>query len=171
MSGVRVSDCVGLWRRTLLVEADGSRDTGTGVTWLQGESAFVDSRGFAGTLTGDGGVFEWHRTVDVEATGAPDVGEMCWQGKTLVETGVHTDYVEHWVRDEVESTPCWALFLTGPHSVPGLLLRVGNRFGFAGASRVVIGDVGSPAWAGIATGEDTVQANDVRWMIERREGK
>jgi hypothetical protein len=170
VSVVSASECVGLWRRTLLVEADGSRDTGTDVTWLQGVTAFVDSRGFAGTLSDDGGVFEWHRTVDVEAPGSPDVGEMRWEENTLVETGVHADYVEHWVRDEGEPTPCWAVFLTGPRGDPGLLMRVGNRFGFAGAGAVVIGDIGSPEWAGIAIGEDTVRSDDVLWTIGRREG-
>lgn len=170
MSVVVASDCVGLWRRTLLVEADGSRDTGTEVTWLQGVTAFVDSRGFAGTLEDDGGVFEWHRAVDVEAPGLLDVGEMRWEGDTLVETGVHADYVEHWVRDDVAPTPCWAVFLTGPDGVPGLLLRVGDRFGFAGAGRVVIGEVGSSGWAGFVVGEDTVQTDDMLWTIDRREG-
>ncbi|PRC42198.1 hypothetical protein C6A85_000000111745 [Mycobacterium sp. ITM-2017-0098] len=170
MSAVAASDCIGLWRRTLLVEADGSRDTATDVTWLQGVTAFVDSRGFAGTLEDNGGVFEWHRAVDVEAPGPPDVGEMRWEGDTLVETGVHADYVEHWVRDNVAPMPCWAVYLTGPDGGPGVLLRVGDRFGFAGAGQVVIGEVGSPEWACYVTGEDTVQANDVLWTIERREG-
>lgn len=170
MSAVRASDCVGLWRRTLLVEADGSRDTGTEVTWLQGITAFVDSRGFAGTLRDDGGVFEWQRAVDLQAPSPPDIGEMRWDEGTLVETGVGADYVEHWVRDDVAPVPCWAVFLSGPEGAPGLLLRVGTRFGFAGAGRVEIGEVGSPRWADIETGEGTVRADDVLWMVKRREG-
>ncbi len=59
-----IADCTGLWRRTLLVEADGSRDTGTNVQWLQGISMFVDLRGpggegFAGLLSRRDDVFEW----------------------------------------------------------------------------------------------------------------
>src|ERR1700759_3005473 len=100
VSSVTVSECAGLWRRTLLVEADGSRDTGTDVTWLQGITAFIDSRGFAGTLSQCGDVFSWHRTIDRQPPGPyPDEGSMRWRDGLLVETGVHTDYVEHWVRD------------------------------------------------------------------------
>ncbi|MDT5014507.1 MAG: hypothetical protein QOD39_667, partial [Mycobacterium sp.] len=50
MITVSMADCAGLWRRTLLIEADGSRDSGTGVLWLQGLTTYVDSRGFAGRL-------------------------------------------------------------------------------------------------------------------------
>lgn len=170
MSPVLASDCVGLWRRTLLVEADGSRDTGAGVTWLQGITAFVDSRGFAGTLLDSDGVFEWRRNVDLEPSASADIGEMRWEDDTLVETGVHADYVEHWVRDDTPQTPCWACFLAGPDGQPGLLLRVGTQFGFAGAGRVVIGKVGAREWGAVDVGQRTVRANDVLWTIERREG-
>ncbi len=167
---VRASDCVGLWRRTLLIEKDGSRDTATEVTWLQGVTAFVDSRGFAGTLHDDGGVFEWRRSVELQPAAEPDVGEMRWEGDTLVETGVHADYVEHWVRDGAAQTPCWSAFLAAPDGQPGLLLRVAAWFGFAGAGTVVMGQVGGPAWNAIDTGPETVAAGGVLWKIERREG-
>ena len=95
-----IAECTGLWRRTLLIDADGSRDTGGDVRWLQGITAYVDSRGFAGPLHQRGNVFEWHRDVDLEPPGPfPDAGAMHWDGDVLVETGVHEDYVEHWVRD------------------------------------------------------------------------
>ncbi|MDA2894565.1 hypothetical protein PDG61_26895 [Mycolicibacterium sp. BiH015] len=167
---VRASDCVGVWRRTLLVEADGSRDTGTDVTWLQGVTAFVDSRGFAGTLHDEDGIFEWRRTIDLTPTAEPDVGEMRWEEGTLVETGVHADYVEHWVRDDAASGPCWAMFLTGPDGGPGLLLRMGTRFGFAGAGAVVVGEVGGREWEGIDAAAHTVRANGALWTIDKREG-
>ena len=80
MTAVLASDCAGLWRRTLLIEADGSRDTGTDVTWLQGITAYVDTRGFAGTLSQSDNVFEWHRSVDLEPPGPfPDAGSMHWE--------------------------------------------------------------------------------------------
>ena len=41
---MRPADLVGPVRRTLLVRADGSRDTSTRVVWLQGPSLFVDLR-------------------------------------------------------------------------------------------------------------------------------
>ncbi len=101
MSAVLMSSCAGLWRRTLLIEADGSRIAGGDVRWLQGDSVYIDSRGFGGTLGQRGDVFEWQRMVDLEPPGPfPDEGAMHWDGGTLVETGVHADYVEHWVRDD-----------------------------------------------------------------------
>lgn len=168
---VLISDCVGLWRRTLLIEADGSRDTGADVRWLQGITAYVDSRGFAGRLDQDAGIFQWHRVVDLEPPGPPDAGEMRWEGPTLVETGVHADYVEHWMRDDGAQSPRWAVFLVGPDGEPGLLVRVGARFGFAGRGVVVIGDVDGPQWTAIEIGEGHVQADGVRWIVEETEGR
>ena len=51
MTTVLMAECSGLWRRTLLIAADGSRDTGTEVAWLQGSTGYVDTRGFAGRLS------------------------------------------------------------------------------------------------------------------------
>ena len=109
---VLMTECNGLWRRTLLIATDGSHDTGTGVAWLQGITAYVDTRGFAGRLSQHGDVFEWQRQIDVEPPGHfPDAGRMRWEAGTLIEVGVHQDYVEHWVRQDGPATPCWALFL------------------------------------------------------------
>lgn len=171
MTAVLASDCVGLWRRTLLLEADGSRDTGTDVTWLQGISAYVDSRGFAGALTQSGDVFQWHRTVDLEPPGLhPDAGSMRWHDGVLVETGVHTDYVEHWIREGAAVTPCGALFLVAPDGEAGLLMRVGALFGWAGGGDVVMDAVDGRRWNALAITDEYVLANDVRWTVERREG-
>lgn len=168
---VRASGCVGLWRRTLLVEADGSQDTGTDVTWLQGITAYVDSRGFAGTLGQHDDVFEWHRAVDLEPPAPhPDAGSMRWHDGVLVETGVYADYVEHWNRDSTAVTPCGALFLVSPDGQAGLLMRVGALFGWAGGGEVVIGAVDGPRWNALVITGQHVQANGVRWTIEHREG-
>jgi hypothetical protein len=167
------SDCAGLWRRALLIESDGTRDASAGVTWLQGITGYVDSRGFAGTLHQRGDVFEWHRDVDLEPPGPfPDAGSMRWEGRTLIETGVHENYVEHWVRDEVSDEPCGALFLTAPDGANGLLVRVGPQFGWARAGEVVIDEVGTSRWDALdidVVGHQ-VQSNGVRWFIERSEG-
>jgi hypothetical protein len=168
-----MADCAGLWRRTLLIESDGSRDTGTDVLWLQGITGYVDSRGFAGTLHQHGNTFEWHREVDLEPPGPyPDAGSMRWNGRTLIETGVHDDYVEHWVRDDGPTAPCGALSLTGPDGGAGLLVRVGPTFGWAGAGDVVIDAVGSPWWNALVidAAGDQVQANGVRWIVRTSEG-
>ena len=166
-----IADCAGLWRRTLLVGADGSRDTTTGVLWLQGISAYVDSRGFAGRLERRGDVFEWRRDVDLQAPGPfPDAGTMSWDGEVLVETGVHEDYVEHWVRDKGATAPCGAVFLRASGGGDGLLLRVGERFGWAGAGTVVIGDVGDPRWNELAIELSGNRSDASRWSTQRTEG-
>jgi hypothetical protein len=170
MTSVLVSDCVGLWRRTLLVEADGSRDTGTDVVWLQGTTAYVDSRGFAGTLSQSGDVFHWHRAVDLEPPGQhPDAGSMRWHDGILVETGVHADYVEHWRRDSAATMPCGALFLVAGDR-HGLLMRVGPLFGWADEGEVVIDAVGGPRWNALVITVEQVQAEGVCWTVERCEG-
>lgn len=167
-----LSDCAGLWRRTLLIESDGTRDASTGVTWLQGITGYVDSRGFAGTLHQRGDVFEWHRDIDLEPPGPhPDAGSMHWNGRTLVETGVHENYVEHWVRDEGSTEPRGALFLAASGDA-GLLVRVGPQFGWAAGGEVVIDEVGTPRWDALdidVVGHQ-LQSNGVRWSIERSEG-
>jgi hypothetical protein len=91
---VLMTECSGLWRRTLLIAADGSRDTGTEVAWLQGSTGYVDTRGFAGRLSQHGDVFEWQRLIDIEPPGPfPDAGQMHWEEGTLIEVGVHENYV------------------------------------------------------------------------------
>lgn len=173
MTAPVLAECAGLWRRTLLIDAAGSRDTAAGVLWLQGVTAYVDSRGFAGRLHQAGNVFQWNRAIDLEPPGPfPDAGAMHWDGDTLVETGVHADYVEHWVRDDAEPVPCWAYFLTSDDLGDGLLVRVGDQFAFAGGATVVIGPVGGPQWRDLAieTSENRIQADGVHWNIDRSEG-
>lgn len=153
-----MSECVGLWRRTLLIDADGSRDTTTDVRWLQGLSAFVDLRrpaepgawdGFAGWLFQDGDVFEWRRFTGLSPQHTPDAGRMHWDGDVLVETGVHADYVEHWVLEPVAG-PCGALTLAGPDNSQALLLRAGELFGWAtrtaGGAEISLGTVSGDRW-------------------------
>ena len=152
---------VGLWRRTLLIDTDGSRDTTTDVRWLQGITAFVDLRrpvpadpaaqdGFAGWLQQDDDVFVWSRFAGLQPAGEhPDAGRMHWDGDILVETGVYADYVEHWVLEPAPG-PCWALTLTGPDSGQALLVRVGTHFGWARANNdgveITLGSVVGSGW-------------------------
>lgn len=168
MTTVLMTECSGLWRRTLLIDGEGSHHTTTGVAWLQGSSAYVDTRGFAGRLSQHGDVFEWQRLIDVQPPGPyPDAGRMRWDAGVLIEVGVHEDYVEHWVRDDVPATPCWALFAES-----AILLRVGAQFGWADSSGVVLDTVGGPQWAALdphMNGSYLV-ANGVRWNIEDSEG-
>ncbi len=169
MTAVAMTDCAGLWRRTLLIEPDGTRDATPGVLWLQGLTAYVDSRGFAGRLDQDGDVFAWHRAVDLQPPGPfPDAGRMHWDGEVLVETGVHENYVEHWVRDPVDPTPTGALFLSGPDGAPARLVRVGAAFGWADGTRVVTGV--QRRELAISLSGNEIQANGVRWTVAGSEG-
>lgn len=168
MTKVLMTECAGLWRRTLLINADGSRDTGTNVAWLQGITAYVDTRGFAGRLGQNGDVFEWQRLIDIEPPGPfPDAGRMRWETDVLIEAGVHEDYVEHWVRDDCPVTPCWAVF-----AHDSMLLRAGAQFGWADRTGVVLGAIGGPQWTALdpQMEDGDLVANGVRWRIEDSEG-
>jgi hypothetical protein len=168
-AALTVAACRGLWRRTLLVNPDGSRDDSSGVRWVQSDSAYVDSRGFAGTLHARDGIFHWRRDIDLEAPAdTPDEGEMHWDNGVLVETGVHVDYVEHWVRDDGPQTPCWAAFLTGPDARPGLLVRAGAAVAFATEDRVVVDDTDADRWPTPDAGH--VDVAGTRWTVVRTEG-
>lgn len=171
MSEAMVADCAGLWRRVLLVDSDGGHDTGTEVVWLQGPTGYVDSRGFAGTLHRSGDVFQWHRDIDIEPGPLPDVGKMRWEGDTLVETGVHERYVEHWIRETGPAEPSGALFLTAAEGQDALLVRVGDVFGWATAEGVVIAAVGAESWNELTITADHVVAGGVCWSAVRTEGR
>ena len=161
MTGVQMSQCSGLWRRTLLIDVDGSRDTSSDVRWLQGLTAFVDLRtpvpanpaaqdGFAGWLRQSGEVFTWDRFTGLQPAGEfPDEGRMHWDDGVLVETGMHADYVEHWVLHPVAG-PRWALTLAGPDGARALLLRVGDLFGWAAhtgtGTEISLGAVTGQRW-------------------------
>lgn len=163
-----MSECAGLWRRTLLINTDGSRDTTTDVRWLQGSTAFVDLRrpvprdpdtqdGFAGWLQQHDDVFVWTRFTGLQPAGEhPDAGRMHWDGDVLVETGVHAEYVEHWVL-EPAAGPCWALTLAGPGQA--LLVRVGEHFGWAQETaegvEISLGRIAGTVWEITDSSEST----------------
>ncbi|MGV0743054.1 hypothetical protein [Mycolicibacterium sp. XJ870] len=173
MSTVLMADCTGLWRRTLLIESDGSTDTTADVRWLQGATGYVDSRGFAGVLEQHGDVFEWQRLVATEPSDSPDAGRMSWDADILVEVGVHADYVEHWVRDEPAGSPCWSLVLQSAAGQTAVLVRVGDEFGWTDEDGAVLGTVGGSQWAALAPCRDGKELliNGVRWHAKRTEGE
>ncbi|MEN3305873.1 MAG: hypothetical protein V7603_2075 [Micromonosporaceae bacterium] len=122
------ADVRGVWRRSLIEWADGSRDETTAVRWVQGISWYGDLRqpvgapsfagvgclrdlsedhlgwlarqqAFAGSLEREDGCFRWGHLVDLDVHGGqPDVGWLAWDGDALVETGRYLPYREAWQR-------------------------------------------------------------------------
>ncbi|WP_327064625.1 hypothetical protein [Kitasatospora sp. NBC_01302] len=139
-----LADLHGVWRRTLVREADGSTDTTTRTTWLQGLALFTDLRqpaglaetvrgrppaeldrpqllalsaqkAFAGVLEQEGEVFGWARLIDLHPP-APlaDAGTLRFEDGVLIEHGVHEDYLEHWERDDQPSDDLAGAVLEDP---------------------------------------------------------
>jgi len=126
---ITVDSLTGLWRRSLLVTADGERDETTNVAWLQARPHYVDLRqpdampdfshlgglndlsvadcrwlatqqGFAGFFRKLDDCFEWVRLLDFCPPGpVKDIGRLYWDGDVLVEEGRDIPYLEHWHRD------------------------------------------------------------------------
>jgi hypothetical protein len=124
-----LTDMPGMWRRSLLIQADGVHDSTSQVRWLQAQRLFVDLRqgadlpdflqlrclndlsfaqctqlarqeGFAGRLGFDGDCFEWLRLIDFQPPSRrADAGRLWWEDDLLIETGRDVAYVEHWLRD------------------------------------------------------------------------
>ncbi|MCH4090886.1 hypothetical protein [Acetobacter sp.] len=129
-SKIDIASLVGLWTRSLIEWADGSRDESTKVFWLQGKNHFIDLRqpaslplfpnkkcrddlthqdclalsrqeGFAGHLRTNGAAYEWVRLIDYQpAQSLADAGFLHWQNNILVETGRDLPYTEHWHREK-----------------------------------------------------------------------
>ena len=172
MERVKLQDCVGLWQRTLYVDADGVRDENGNVRWLQGVNAFVDSRGFAGRTDQHGDCFTWTRLIGRQVSGSlPDIGRMRWDGATLVEVGVAKEYTEHWTRDDgAASSPSGALFLRRGEA-DAVLLRVEDQFGWANGADVLIGTVGGDEWNSLHPRpyDGGLKIDSGRWAIVGRE--
>ncbi|MEG6508777.1 hypothetical protein V6C03_07320 [Methyloligella sp. 2.7D] len=135
----------GVWRRSLLQEPDGSRDTSSQVYWLQFGTFCGDIRipgdgpaapgamAFAGNLRQRGDIFHWDPDWDfgIPADAPPDEGYLRWEGDILREDGVHIAYLEHWHRlaePEKGDFGCYLRDCVGDRA--GLFIRIG-QFAFA----------------------------------------
>jgi hypothetical protein len=100
---------LGVWRRSLLVTADGARDEASDVYWLQSRTLCGDIRrepgadgspsltAFAGRLAKRDRIFRWERELaSYAAVATPDEGWLAWEGEALREDGVHSPYLEIW---------------------------------------------------------------------------
>jgi hypothetical protein len=128
----------GVWQRKLLVEPDGVADTSTDVIWLQFGELCADVRtpegaescqtAFAGVLRKRGDIFHWDPEWEFGTPpGAPpDEGYLCWQGNILREDGVHSAYLEHWLRlAEAGEADFGCRLVDGGGASKGLVIRIG----------------------------------------------
>ncbi|MFE9445752.1 hypothetical protein ACFYO2_44090 [Streptomyces sp. NPDC006602] len=170
-----VADLAGVWRRSLLADDKGSRDTTSTVTWVQGPTRYADLRqridrprpraaesledlsfeqllglaeqeAFAGQLRHVDGAFHWEHAIDFGPASSPDAGTLSRHGSTLVEEGVHSPYVEHWHPVAEAGPPYAAVELIHPPSgCRALLVRAGSWFGYARGRREPLPPGGSLA--------------------------
>jgi hypothetical protein len=117
-----------MWRRTFFQRHGHSPDQRTEVTWLQAPRFFADIRqpedrpsfrdaaclrdlqswhmrwlarqeAFAGELLIDGDVAHWVRLIDYQPDShVADRARVTIEGNMLIETGMESDYLEHWQR-------------------------------------------------------------------------
>lgn len=145
----------GLWRRLAIEYPDGSGDIETQVFWLQAGRFYADIRipagrpaiaeprsfaalgreslsrlaaqqGFAGETAVHGDRCHWQRWLDYQpVAAAPDEGKLVFNGRMLVEYGLHSPYVEHWWHQECDNSH--AAFRLQDERY-GLLLLAGGHF-------------------------------------------
>lgn len=174
-----VDGLAGLWRRTLLIDVDGSQDSSPGVCWLQGPSLFVDLRlpdegrrleGFAGRFVCEAEVFEWHRTIDLGPAGeVPDAATLHVDGGVVVETGVHAPYVEHWVRGSEGAENSWGAELVAADGSHAIVVRSGQCFGWAmhtpAGTSISVGAVDADRWIITSSSDPRQQGHDLTLVV------
>lgn len=89
--------------------------------------------GFAGRLRLQGDEAEWQRSIDFRPCPLGDRGRLERHGDLLIEYGLEADYVEHWQREPAcaEAASGAALFRSEEDERPAILVRHGQRFGYA----------------------------------------
>ena len=99
-------------------------------------AALAAQEAFAGRCVhGADGVTRWERLVDLRPPGPhPDAGRLTWDGDVLVEHGQHEPYLEYWHPEHLDAPPgpgAGVLLRDPVIGVHGVLVRVGDRFGYA----------------------------------------
>jgi len=86
-------------------------------------------QGFAGVTTFDPATraTQWHRQIDFQPPALwPDAGYAKFEDEVLVETGIHTDYMEHWHHVPGSGYGC-AVFRCLDRRVQSLMLVAGSQ--------------------------------------------
>ena len=206
-----LEDLEGLWRREYIRVPGAREDRATSVTWLQGGRFFCDLRqphdlpscsgvrclrdlspeqlmglarqeSFAGELTLDGDVAEWHRQMDFQPdTGFADRARLTLEGEALLEAGTERPYVERWVRARAPRAPAWgARYVDRTRNRRGILVCVGEILMFS-RSRAAAVSPGATLATCLATTELLEERQDLvdfetsigrlgpggQWWIER----
>ena len=99
--------------------------------------ALAAQEGFAGRLQVEGNTAEWLRAIDFRPGPLGDLGRMEPHGDLLIEHGIEASYVEHWQREPVAAGAASgaALFRSEGDDLPAILVRHGQRFGYARGRR------------------------------------
>jgi hypothetical protein len=177
LAAIEIEDLAGVWRRTLLVDPDGSSDRTSDVYWLQlgrlcGDirTAAIQGAGiadcqsaFAGALKRHGTAYHWDPdwTFGIPPEAPPDEGYLSWRGEILHEEGVHIDYVEHWRRVALPDLGDFACHLLDGSGVrAGLLIRIGA---FAFCAKLAAGGTG--AETAVSPSFFLARQNDRGWFI------
>lgn len=181
-SEIQISDLGGVWKRTLLIDAQGERDEASEVYWLQVGSVAGDIRAsvldeqaetaFVGWLSKHGSAFRWdpvtaHGSV---TDGSPDEGYLAFEGRWLREDGVHTAYVEYWERDEFASKRDCAVEFRTTSGESGYLIEVG-RYALCTISRpgelvfVLAEARGGRRFVRLCLGCDAKRGDTIAWPI------
>jgi isopenicillin N synthase-like dioxygenase len=126
--------------------------------------ALAAQEGFAGRLRLDGSEAEWLRDIDFRPCPLGDRGRLERHGDLLIETGIEADYIEHWqrlptARDAISGS---ARFVgAGDEGGDGsatersvILVRHGNRFGYARARAAGLLGAGENLLARVAGADD-----------------
>jgi len=100
----------------------------------------VTQEGFAGRFECTGNTAEWHREVDFRPCPLGDRGLLESHGDLLIEHGIAADYIEHWQREPAApgAPHGSALFTSRADGRAVILVRHGNRFGYARARGITI---------------------------------
>nr|WP_313777049.1 allophanate hydrolase [Mycobacterium sp.] len=196
------------WHRVALAVPGTCVDNTTEVEWLQAGELYIDLRtpadmppitgtsldeltrddlvalcaqqGFAGRLAAAGDQWTWWRDVDLHpAQPLPDRGRLHLADGILIENGVGRDYYEDWVAGPgaAEATELTLRDGTGRF---GMLLRVGDRFGYVRGRAAGVAPAPGTALRDAVAGADLAAARALvdleislgaidgdRWLITR----
>lgn len=181
MSAVPDLDALqGVWRRTLLVDVDGARDTESAVYWLQLGALSGDIRApgpgrpaesaFAGTLAVTDGVARWTHELSrgISAGTGPDEGRLTWQDGLLREEGVHAPYLELWECVAHAGPDAWARRI-GEAGRQGIALEIGpfafvaRGNGTGAAAFTLLSAVGTAWRVALSLGEGEPIGAEIPW--------